>query len=215
MSVRPIAIPLLFAWLAADPATEPPQVLPWLHHFTATTETAKASSEVVTRMGQWRDPDPTCSASAYGGFALSADVAAEPGTETVLASFTQGVLVLDARDRLIASAMPLPCQGSADDLVAMAAGDARIGEPVIALAVTTGGHREATTWLVLFRVADGVVAPIFAAPVEEHGEATRVGEVTLVSGGLEYRAPSGLRTFWLYDPEQHRYLQLAPAMPGV
>ncbi|HEU4730205.1 MAG TPA: hypothetical protein VFT22_20050 [Kofleriaceae bacterium] len=196
---------------AAAPAS---RALPWLRGLNATVEAAEATPGVVVRMAEWRAADPTCSAAAYDGFELRADVASEPGVETVLASFTQGVLVLDARGQLIASAMPSEdCAGSADDLAGIAAGDAHIGEPVVALALTTGGHHTSTTTLVLYRVADGMVAPLFAGNVEERvGDRTRSGEVVLLRGALVFRDPSGERTLWVYDANGHRYNRMR--LPG-
>jgi len=212
-----LVVPFALAWFAADAVAAPAsRALPWLHNFAPTAETSEATADVVARMATWRTADPSCSASAYGGFAITAEVAAEPGLETVLASFTQGVLVFNAKERLIASAMPLWCEGSADEIEGIAAGDAYIEAPVIALAMTTGGHRESATWLVLYRVADGMVAPIFAGIVEDHtSDRTRVGQVTLLPGMLVYRAPSGVRTLWSYDAEQHRYVEQVVTTPGV
>ncbi|HET7503509.1 MAG TPA: hypothetical protein VFK02_20950 [Kofleriaceae bacterium] len=222
----------VIAWLAAGAvaalATVPPpppaaqqgaqasRALPWLHGLNATAEASEPKAGVVARMAEWRAADPSCSAAAYDGFELRADVAGEPGVETVLASFTQGVLVLDERGQLIASAMPPEdCDGSADDLAGIAAGDAHIGAPVVALAVTTGGHHASATWLVLYRVADGVVAPLFAGIVEDRlGDRTRTGEVTLLRGALLFRDPSGERTLWAYDAHGHRYLRLLRVVPG-
>ena len=221
MSVKLLVVALVFGWGATADAVAAPvsRALPWVHSFAPAAETSEATSAVIDRMASWRAADPSCSAAAYGGFAVTAEVAGEPaGLETVLASFTQGVLVLDAKARLIASAMPLACEGSADEFVGLAVGDAHVGEPVIALAVTMGGHREAATWLVLYRVAvaDGVVAPIFAGVVEDRtSDQTRTGDVTLLPGALVYRAPSGVRTLWTYDLAQHRYVQLGLGAPGV
>jgi hypothetical protein len=188
--------------------------LPWLRGFAVTAETAEAGADVVDRMARWREPDDRCSAAAYGGLAITADVAKARGNEQVLASFTQGVLVLDARGQLIASATALPCQGSADEVEAIAAGDAHIDRAVIALAVTTGGHRESSTWLALYGVAGGVLAPLFTGKVEEHlGTQTRVGAVTLLPGALLYRAPSGVQTMWVYSEEHQRYSELALVVP--
>lgn len=190
------------------------RTLPWLRNFAASAEAAEAKSGVVTRMAKWRDPDPSCSASAYGGLEITADVAGAPSDEKVLASFTQGVLVLDAQGELLASATAPACQGSADELEAIAAGDAHIDRPVIALAVTVGGHREASTWLVLYRVVGGVVAPAFAGVVEERvGDQRRIGEVTLLPGALLYRAPSGTQRLWVYSAERQRYVELALVVP--
>jgi hypothetical protein len=190
------------------------RALPWLRHFAATAVSAEASAQVVERMARWRAPDLDCSAAAYGGLAIAADVAPAPGSEEVLASYTQGVLVLDAAGRVIASAPAPGCQGSADDLDAIAVGDAQLGGPVIALAATGGGHRESSTWLGLYRVVNGAVVAIFAGVVEDRaGDRTRTGEVTLLPGALLYRAPSGERTLWVYRPEQHRYVQEALVLP--
>lgn len=188
--------------------------MPWLQNFAATAESAMASPGVVDRMARWRAPDAGCSATAYGGLAITAEVAPARGAEEVLASYTQGVLVLDAAGQLVASATAPVCQGSADEIDAIAAGDAHIDGPVIALAVTTGGHRASTTWLVLYRVAGGVVAPVFSAAVEEHADGrTRSGEVTLLPGALLYRTPAGRQTLWTYSVEQQRYEELALVVP--
>jgi len=218
MSVKLLVVALVLGWVTAHAVAAPAsRALPWVHQFVPAAETSEANPSVIARMASWRAADPSCSATAYGGLAITAEVTAEPaGPETVLASFTQGVLVLDDKAKLLASAMPLACEGSADELVALAVGDAHVGEPVIALAVTLGGHREAATWLVLYRVADGVVAPIFTGVVEDDtGDQRRSGDVTLLPGALVYRAPSGLRTLWIYDTAQHRYVQLGLGGPGV
>lgn len=165
-------------------------------------------------MATWRDPDPDCSAASYGGLEITANVTGGRGPQTVLASFTQGVVVLDGQGELLASATAPACQGSADELVAIAAGDAHIDHPVIALAVTVGGHREASTWLVLYRVVGGAVAPAFAGVVEERiGEQRRTGDVTLLPGALLYRAPSGTQRLWVYTAERQRYAELALVVP--
>lgn len=188
--------------------------MPWLHNFAVTAASARASTDVVDRMIRWRAEDPSCAAAAYGGLAIAADVAEARGTEEVLASYTQGLLVLDAGGRLIAAAEAPGCQGSADDLEAIAAGDAYIDGPVIALAATSGGHRESSTWLGLYRVVRGTLATVFVGVVEEHADGqSRAGDVTLLPGALLYRAPSGAQTLWVYHPEQHRYEETALVLP--
>ncbi|HEU4729766.1 MAG TPA: hypothetical protein VFT22_17845 [Kofleriaceae bacterium] len=195
------------------------RALPWLHNFAVSAESATPSASVIDRMSPWRAVDPNCSASAYGGFAIKADVAEPAGSEEVLASYTQGVLVLDGEGRLVASATAPSCQGSADEIEAIAAGDAHIDHPVIAMAVTSGGHRASSTWLVLYRVIGGVVAPVFSAVIEEHaGDRTDAGDVTLLTGALLYHAPSGHQTLWTYSSEQQRYVEVAlvtPPGPGA
>src|SRR5262249_6762012 len=110
--------------------------LPWLHNFAATAESGVAMPGTVARMNRWRPADTDCSGASYGGLSIVADVAEARGTEEVLASYTQGVLVIDANGRLIASATAPACRGSADEIEAIAAGDAQIGRPVIAMAMT-------------------------------------------------------------------------------
>jgi hypothetical protein len=188
--------------------------LPWLHNFAATAESGVAMPGTVARMSRWRPADMDCGGGAYGGLSIVADVAEPRGTEEVLASYTQGVLVVDAAGRLIASATAPVCRGSADAIEAIAAGDAQIGRPVIAMAMTTGGHRESSTWLVLYQVIGGVVAPVFSAMVEERrDDHSRSGSVTLLPGALMYRAPSGGQTLWTYSDEQQRYIELAMVTP--
>jgi hypothetical protein len=217
MSVKSllVIVPLMLAGVASDAALAPaPRALPWLHDFVPTAETSDATPSVSARMSQWRTADPSCSAAAYGGLALTAEITPQPGAETVLAASPQGVLVLDARGTLIASSGPLACEGSADELAWLAVGDAHIDGPVIALVVTTGGHRQAATWLVLYRVAVGEVAPVFAGLVSDRAsDRTRDGDVTLLRGALVYRAPAGRQTLWTYDAAQHRYVPQGTGTP--
>jgi hypothetical protein len=217
MGLRLLTVAAVLAWRTAGAVAAPAaSALPWLHNFVPAAEASVATPGVVARMTPWRAADRSCSAAAYGGLAITAEVSPAPGLETVLASFTQGVLVLDAGAALLALALPLGCQGSADELGAIAAGDARIGQPVIALAVTAGGHRRSATWLVLYRVAGAAVVPLWSGIVEDHTEdRTRAGEVTLLPGALVYRAPSGVRTLWSYDPDEGRYVPVRAEGPGV
>jgi len=176
--------------------------MPWLQGFDAATIADRGKPDAA-------EIDSACVASAYGDLELSADVASASGDETVVASFTGGVTVYDRDRHPIARAHGFDCQGSADELVAMAAGDASIGVPVIALAAATGGHNDSATWLTLYRVgAHGELVPIFSNIVERHkGHATRTGVVTLVPGGLVYRPPVGNPSVWRYDRDAGRYVE--------
>lgn len=176
--------------------------MPWLQGFDAATiaDRGRPATDEV---------DATCVASAYGDLELTADVASAAGDESVVASFTRGITVFDRNHRPIAHAQGFVCQGSADELVAMAVGDASIGAPVIALAASTGGHNDSATWLTLYRVgAHGELVAMFSNIVERHkGHATRTGVVTLVPGGLIYRPPVGNPSFWRYDRDAGRYIE--------
>lgn len=202
--------PVLFASLAA---------LPWLQGFFAPQgETEQGSRDVIAELAEYRAPVDDCVASAYGGLTLRADVTPQiEGDERILASYTQGVFVLDRQRHLIAQTQPMSCEGSADELVALAAGDASIGTPVIALAATAGGRAESVTWLTLYRVENGgELQPIFNGEVERHeGDTTRTGIVTLVPGGLVYRDTTGSVGLWLYDTELGRYVELFTSRPNV
>ncbi|HEY5921220.1 MAG TPA: hypothetical protein VIV11_06100 [Kofleriaceae bacterium] len=192
--------------------------LPWLQGFFAPQGvTEQGSRDVLAELAEYREPVEDCVAAAYGGLSLRANVSASEGDERVLASYTQGVFVFDGDRHLLAHAQPIECEGSADELVAMAAGDAAIGVPVLALAATSGGRAENATVLTLYRVAnDGVLQPIFVGEVERHeGETTRTGIVTLVPGGLVYRDPRGSVGMWLYDAELGRYVELFTSQPNV
>lgn len=193
--------PFLFATLAA---------LPWLQGFFAPQGISeRGSRDVVAELAGWREPVEDCVASAYGGLELRADVGAGEGTERVLASYTQGIFVFDRDRHLVAQAPGLACYGSADELVAIAAGDASIGTPVIALATTSGGRTENVTSLTLYRVGSGgELQRAFTGEVERHeGETTRTGVVTLIPGGLIFRDTRGSIGLWLYEPALGRYVE--------
>ena len=202
--------PILLAPLAA---------LPWLQGFFAPqAATEQDSREVIAELSEYREPVEDCVATTYGGLTLRADVTpAIEGDERIVASYTQGMFVFDRNRHLVAQAPPFECEGSADELISLAAGDASIGTPVVALAATSGGRAESVTWLTLYRVANsGELQPIFVGEVERHaGDSTRTGIITLVPGGLVYRDPRGSVGLWLYDSELGRYVELFTSRPNV
>ncbi len=169
--------------------------LPWLQGFRPQAVADHPSRAVAQELAEYRSVDDDCVASAYGGLSLDA------GGKRVLASFSQGVFVLDEGKQLVAQIPGFVCNGSADELVGLATGDAFIGTPIIALAATSGGRAESITWLSLYRVGDnGTLEPIFVGTVERHeNHETRTGTVTIVPGGLIYRAPEGTTSVWIYD----------------
>jgi hypothetical protein len=173
--------------------------LPWLQGFQPQTVADHPSAAVAQELSEYRPPDEDCVASAYGGLAI------DTGKGRVLASFSQGVFVLDESRHLVAQAPGFSCNGSADELVALAQGDAWVGTPLVALAATTGGHAESATWLSLYRVGEGgTLEPVFTGTVERHeGRRTTTGVVTIVPGGLIYRAPEGGTSVWIYDGKRY------------
>lgn len=175
--------------------------LPWLQGFQPQAVADHPSRAVAQELSEYRAPDDACVASAYGGLSV------DSGGGRILASFSQGVFVVDKDRHLVAQSPGFSCNGSADELVALATGDAFIGKPIVALAATTGGRAESITWLSLY-VADetGALEPVFTGTVERHeGHETRTGTVTVVPGGLIYHAPEGMTSVWIWDGS--RYVQ--------
>jgi hypothetical protein len=141
--------------------------------------------------------------------AVTADIAPSPGEEAITADFEQGIVVYDRNHDPIAAAPGFPSRGSADELIAIAVGDASIGVPVIAVAAATGGHAENITWLTMYRLGDGnQLVPVFTGLVERHSlHTTRTGVIVLFPGGLIYRSPTGGAELWLYDRDRGRYVE--------
>ena len=189
---------LSVACAACGNVTSSPPAMPWLRGFTADavadTETAAASERLAELVGAPDEP-------GYGALQITT------GSQTVLASYRQGLAVVDRDGHLVARAPGFDAAGSSDDLVALAAGDAG-GEPVIALAVTRGGHRTSVTSIVLYRVADGRLEELFSGAVEERdGETITTGTLAFVPSGVMYRPPGA---------ETARYIRLRSpsASPG-
>ena len=188
----------------------PVAALPWLQgFFVPYAATERGSPDVIAELAQWRAPAANCVGDAYGGLSLRVDLAPTAGRERIVASYSQGMFVLDAENHVLAQATGFACQGASDELVAIAAGDAAIGTPVIALAATSGGRVESTTWLTLYRVSNGgELQPVFIGEVERHAnQTTRTGTVTLIPGGLVYLDPAGTLSLWTYDAELGRYVE--------
>jgi len=185
--------------------------LPWLQGFFAPTASSDAGSY-------------DCVSDDPQAMVIHADVAGSPGVEQIVASYHFGIVVRDRAEHVIAQLPGLDCEGSADELVAIAAGDGAIGVPLLAIAATSGGFRESRTLLTLYRVsATGGLQPVFSGEVERHERAdrdneerlTRTGIVTLIPGGLVYRDPSGGSSLWIYDAKLGRYRQELAARPSV
>ena len=178
--------------------------MPWVHGLASTSSNDVEVPEIAERMAGLVG---TRDDGGYGGIAVPF------GEGSVLASFHQGVVVLDGKDAVIGRAPGFDAMGSADDLVAVAVGDAGLDKPVIVLVVTRGGHRENTTSLVVLQTGrQSQLQRIFDAPVEEHaGDETFTGSLVFVSQGLVYQRPRGDIERWKFDASRHRYVVDQPA----
>ncbi len=192
-------------------ALAPVAALPWLQGFFAPA----ASSD----LGSY-----DCGMENPSQMTIVADVApSSPGSEQVLASYTDGIVVLDRNHRPLGASTGFACEGSADELVAIAAGDASIGVPIVAVAATRGGFNESTTTLTMFRVdARGRLLPVFSGDVEYHERdaetresSARTGVVTLIPGGLVYRSPQGDISLWTYDRDAGVYIESLITRPSA
>ena len=182
-------------------------VVPSLHGVLVIAGSDHPSPEVVDRLGTWTDSDPDCVGDEYGGMVLVADVAPQAGDETVLASFSQGVVVLDAAGHRIASAPGFDCMGSQDELIGIEIVRSSFDAPVIAVAVAQGGRRESTTSIELFALDGSRLDRLFAGEIERHDDAgIHTGDVTVVPGGLIYMHPTEGTSVWRYDRATHRYV---------
>ena len=205
--MRPMLI-IAFAATACSPSPDA-ATPPALYGLLDARVTETGASDVVERMSRWAPPDTDCAGGQYGGLELKADVVGSSVEETILASYTQGVIVLDRENMPIASAPGYPCEGSADAIESIAVGHAFLeAERTIAMTVTSGGRREQMTVLALFRVGfGGRLDPVFTASIEERrgGDVAR-GSVMLLPGALLYRRPGGRLALWVFDPVGRAYL---------
>jgi hypothetical protein len=197
----------LFA--ACQVAQETPSI-PWLHGLADPIASDHGSDAVTRRIDSssgLADVDPECSAGAHPGIAIEADVAPNPGRETIMVSLAHGLVVVDREGQLVTEAPGYHCDGSADELEAIAAGSA-FGAPTIAIAATSGGHRESSTWVSLFRIDGRRLDPVFTGTVEERrGNRVQRGGVFLLPNALLYRHPRGKASLWIYNADARAYVQ--------
>jgi hypothetical protein len=180
--------------------------MPWLHGFSTSGISDVLAEGVGNRVQRYARCDDCVGTD---GIELTANVVPGDGDATVLATFSQGLVVVDKQGVLVASGPGYEPSGSADELLAVATGDAQIGAPVIAIAARRGGRRASEVWLELYRVGhNDKLQRLFAGVVEEHEDKfDRTGSVTIVPGGLIHRAPrSQTPDLWIFDPRAGRYL---------
>jgi hypothetical protein len=178
--------------------------MPWLQGFASSASTGVVGRAAADRMRKWERCEEPC--TDFDGIELVADVVPGDSPETVLATYSS-LVVLDATGHLVARGRGFDPTGSADELLGVAVGDAMLDTPVIAVSARVGGRREHEVWLRLYRVgASGSLERVFAAVTEEHDEEDAIGSVTLVSGGLVYKAPRGsTKDRWTFDAAAGRY----------
>ncbi len=184
--------------------------MPWLYDFEVEAASDAELDSVSDRIEQLVG---TPANGGYGGLEVTGEIGRGRGLEAVLASFQQGLVVVDRAGQLVARAPGFESTGSADDLVALAIGDGQLDEPIIALAVTTGGHRDSVTSIVLYQLGErGDLLPLFAKPiVERDGDQTFAGAIVFAPRALRYRSPRGATSLWMFDPARGRYVESEPA----
>jgi hypothetical protein len=201
---------LALAGLTACHVVDEVPKMPWLHGLSDAVASDRSSDELGRRMAEWServDYDPACPPGSYPAIQVFANVAPPAGLERIWISLAHGVAVFDHEGQLVSETPGYPCSGSADELEAIAGGDA-FGAPTIAIAATTGGHRVSSTWISLLRVSpDRQLHAVFTGTVEERdGETVRRGGVFLLPNALIYRHPDGKPTVWFYNEAARAYL---------
>jgi len=207
--MRAVVLALL-GLAACDVAQDKPAApsVPGLYGLTDLVTSDRGSDDATRSLGMWSDSDPDCAASAYPALALVAEVAPHPGPETILGSYANGVVVLDREGQLVAATLGYPCAGSADELEQLVAGNA-FGDRTIGVVGTTGGHRESSTWIGLFRVGfDRRLDPVFTGNIEERrGSEVRRGAISMLPNALVYQRPGSTRkVLYVFDPVGRAYL---------
>jgi hypothetical protein len=198
---------LAIASLGACQVTPQDGPVPWLYGMSSFVAADRASRSATQLLQEHSTPEPDCAAGAYQAVELVADVLPRAGSETVLASYANGVVVLDGERHLVASTAGYRCEGSADEIEIVGSGHA-YGDQTLVVVGKNGGHREYATWVGLFRVGDDKrLDAVFTATVEEHrGSNVRKGALYMLPGSLIYQSPGGKPALHVYDPVGRAYL---------
>jgi hypothetical protein len=182
---RSSLVALAVLLLTACPQPVSPS-MPWLRGVTHVASSDQLSADVLDPMDGAGCDDCT----DVGAIELVADVAAAPGSETIIASYRSGVVVLDAKGVLLAHARGFSPEGSADELLSLVVADAPTGTRVIAIAIRAGGRRENHVRMEIYRVQGRALEVLFRGVVEEHDdESNDAGSVTFTRDGIRYVAP--------------------------
>lgn len=202
-----IALVAVAVALAGCQETAELPAMPWLHGLSNAVVSEGPSATASRRLPDVSDLPSGCGADAYRGVELTADVTPDPGPETIVASFANGVVIYDREEVVVASSPGYRCAGSSDAIDAIAAGHA-YGDRTIVLAGTSGGRMERDTWVGLFRLGAGDrVEPAFAAVVEQiRGDEVTRGDLRLLPHALLYRPPGGVPMLYMFDPVAGAYL---------
>jgi hypothetical protein len=202
---------LLATGLAACQLGSETPSMPWLYGLSDVVASDRASDELGRRMADWSDRndyDPRCPPGSAPAIELVADLAPTPGRERIWVSLAHGIAVFDAEGRLVTETPGYACDGSADELEAIAVGDA-FGAPMLAIAATSGGHRQSSTWISLLRVGEDrtLDATFTGSVVERDGTSIEQGAIVLLPNALIYRHPRAKKpTLWIYNPVARAYL---------
>jgi hypothetical protein len=182
--------------------------VPWPHGMTELVTSEQPSPSATQRLHEYLPAvDEDCSAGAYHAIELVADVARPSGAETILASYANGMVVLDREGRVLASRNGYRCEGSSDELEGLAVGRA-YRDPTIVVIARTGGRRESTTFAALFRLGRGKrLDPVFTGTIElQAGDDVSRGAIYMLPNALVYRLPDGRHAFYVFDPVGRVYL---------
>ena len=212
-----IAVLPLSGSAAATPAVAS---LPWLGNFTDATvsdgdQPGVASEPTESGDESWpgwlAEDEPLCAADAQPPLHLRAEVAPSAGIETVVATLTGGVRVINAEGLEVTRSAGVPCVGTADALEILAVGTV-FRQRTIVLAITNGGRREQAVWIGVYRVgAAGGLDPLFSGVVETREDGVvRTGRITFLPGALIYRPPGQGDALWVFDPVAHAYTPRGP-----
>lgn len=181
--------------------------LPWLAGLGDLQISQESGPATARRLANITDFAPGCGADAYRGVEMIGELSPEGGSQTIVASYAQGVFLYGGDDTLVASAPGYRCTGSADEITTLAIGDS-FGHPTLVVVGVSGGRRERETWIGLFELAPPhQLEPTFAAVVEyTHDDTVERGGVMMIPSGLIYRAPNRQPRIYWFDPVARAYI---------